>query len=466
MRNIILLSWLLILTLTSFGQTSDDAFKKPLEEVLAMIEERFTVKLTYPDHLVKDRWVTYAGWRFRPDVEKTLDNVLSSQDLSYVKSGENRYKIKSYEYHRRSVEDGKEQLDYLASRHNDMATWDKRKAELRQCMLEALRLSPLPAKPDSKPIVTAKRKMDGYTVENVAIETLPGLFVCGSLYRPLKQKGKSPVILNPNGHFGDGRYRADQQYRCATLARMGAITFSYDLFAWGESLLQFKAADHRKSLAMTIQALNSMRILDYLCALPGADSERVAITGGSGGGSQTMLITALDDRIKVSVPVVMLSCYFYGGCPCESGMPVHLCEGGTNNVEIAAMAAPRPQLVISDGKDWSDHVPEIEFPHLQKMYNYYGKGSLVQNVHLATEGHDYGPSKRMAMYAFMAEHLGLNLEAIKDKSGNIDESKCTIEEENDLYVFGENGERLPKHAIKDFETLEKVFNAAAEGKNN
>ena len=97
---------------------------------------------------------------------------------------------------------------------------------------------------------------------------------------------------------------------------------------------------------MTIQVLNSTRILDYLISLPEANAELVAITGASGGGSHTMLMTALDDRIKVSVPVVMLSCYFYGGCPCESGLPIHLCGKGTNNAEIAAMAAPRPQMVV------------------------------------------------------------------------------------------------------------------------
>jgi hypothetical protein len=241
------------------------------------------------------------------------------------------------------------------------------------------------------------------------------------------------------------------------LAKMGAIAFSYDLFAWGESALQFEPEDHRRSLAMTIQALNSIRILDYLSSLKEADPTKVAITGGSGGGSQTMLVTALDDRIKVSVPVVMLSSYHSGGCPCESGMPVHLCEGGTNNVEIASMAAPRPQLAITDGKDWSDHVPQNEFPFLRKIYSYYGEEDLVKNVHLASEGHDYGQSKRLAMYEFVAEHLQLDLNKVKNREGKIDESSCTIEGEPAMYVFGNKGERLPQNSIRSFEELEQVF---------
>lgn len=331
------------------------------------------------------------------------------------------------------------------------------KAELKPCLKEALQLNHLPAAPNSKPIVTTKRVFDGYTVENIAIEILPGVWINGSLYKPLKYKGKIPVILNPDGHWEKQRYRADCQYRCAAMAKMGAMAFSYDLFAWGESLLQFKIEDHRRSLAMTIQALGAIRILDYLLAQKDADTNRVAITGGSGGGSHTVLMTALDDRIKVSAPVVSLSSYFYGGCPCESGMDIHTCGGRTNNVEIAAMAAPRPQLVVSDGGDWTDKMPEHDFPYLQKMYNWYNKKENVTNVHLPNDKHDFGISKRTPVYEFMAKHLGLNLKAIQDTNGKIDESKITIEPEQRLFVFGDNGEKLPAHAINGFENLERVF---------
>jgi dienelactone hydrolase len=301
-------------------------------------------------------------------------------------------------------------------------------------------------------------------VENIAIEILPGLFVNGSLYKPSKYKGKIPVILNPDGHWEKQRYRPDCQYRCAALARMGAMAFSYDLFAWGESLLQFKLPDHRRSLSMTIQVLGSIRILDYLLSLKDADTSRVAITGGSGGGSHTVLMTAIDNRIKVSAPVVSLSSYFYGGCPCESGMPIHDCGGRTDNVEIAAMAAPRPQLIVSDGGDWTDRMPEHDFLYLQKMYSWYGKKDLVQNVHLPLEKHDFGINKRTAVYEFMARQLGLNLKAVQDASGKIDESKITIEKESALYVFGEHGELLPANAIRGFDQLQLVFQNARKVK--
>ncbi|GAA4736132.1 alpha/beta hydrolase family protein [Flavisolibacter ginsenosidimutans] len=453
----------LLLSLCVFAQTSDDQFRKPLKEVIAEIQNRFGVAIRYPEELVKDKWVTYADWRFRPLLEETLNNILSSQDLTFAKEGDKRYKLQAYQYHLKTVEEGKEQLAYLSSLYSDEQSWQKRKDSLRTCFWSALRLSKMPARPSSKPIITPLRKFADYTVQNIAIETLPGLYVCGSLYRPLKAKGKLPVILNPDGHFARGRYREDCQYRCAMQAKMGTMAFSYDLFGWeGESILQISPADHRRSLVQSIQVLNTERILDYLLSLKNVDTSRVAITGASGGGSQTMLMTALDKRITLSVPVAMLSSYHSGGCPCESGMGVHLCGGGTNNAEIAAIAAPRPMLVVSDGGDWTQHVPENEFPFLQRIYGFYGKTESVQNAHIPTDKHDYGINKRRAMYAFIARQFGLNTTSVKNAKGEFDEAGVTIEKDNVLKVFGDKGENLPSNAVKGFDNVTKIFNDAVQ----
>ncbi len=439
------------------NQNSDSLYRQPLKTVLAEIESRFNVKIKYSDNQVKDRWVNYALWRFRPGLDETLSNVLAPLDMKVNKEKEGVYKLKEYEYYRWQVAEGQNTLDHLATLYHDKVGWEKRKALIRPCLYEAQQLSPLPPKPLSKPIMTPKRVMDGYTVENIAIEILPGLYINGSLYKPLKIKGKIPVVLSPDGHWAQQRYRADCQIRCAMMARMGAMAISYDLFAWGESLLQFKQEDHRRSLAQTIQTLGGIRILDYVLSLKETDPARVGISGGSGGGSHTVLMAAMDERIKLSAPVVSLSSSFYGGCPCESGMPIHLCAGGTNNVELAAMAAPNPQLVVSDGKDWTVSVPNHDMPFLKKIYGYYREADLVRNVHLPEEGHDFGPSKRKALYDFLIQEFELNGTAVKDKTGHYDESKCTVEKETALYVFGDKGERLPANAIKGFEQLEKVF---------
>jgi dienelactone hydrolase len=462
-KNLLVL--LIVVTAISFAnaQVPQDVYRKPLKEVLSEIEKRHDIKIQYSESLVKGVDVLYPSWRYRIDTEETLTNILLPLDMIFTKTGEKSYQVSKYTYNERPVEEGKKHLDQLLSLYKDLTAWETRKSELRKCFLEQMNLSPLPKKTPLNPIYTPKRKMDGYTIENVAIETIPGVYLCGSLYRPAKGKGPFPAVLCTHGHASNtdlnqyGRYRPDHQYRCAMLARMGAIVFSYEMFAWGESQLQVDNEVHRTGLAMTMQTVNSMRVIDFLTSLPYVDPKRIGVTGESGGGTQTFLLTALDDRVTVSVPVVMVSSYFYGGCPCESGLPIHSCSDvGTNNAEIAAMASPRPMLVISDGDDWTQHVPEIEFPYLQKVYDLYGKKENVENVHLATEGHDYGVSKRMAMYDFMARHMGLNINAVKDKTGKIDESKVTIENYEALLVFGKEG-KLPANAVKGPEAIQAVL---------
>ncbi|TDS10290.1 DUF4974 domain-containing protein [Sphingobacterium paludis] len=438
-------------------QNSDDQYRKPLVEVLRDLEQRYGITIKYDEAQVRDKYLNYAMWRFRTDVDETLRNVLAPLDLKVNKEGEKKYKLKPYEYYRWEVKDGWDYLDQLATQYHDKESWEKRKAAIRPALFTALKLSPLPAKPASKPILTAKRKFDGYSVQNFALEILPGVYLNGSIYRPEKAKGKSALVLSPDGHWGDHRYRKDAQIRCAMLAKMGAVAVSYDLFAWGESLLQFKSEDHRKSLAMTVQTLGAIRLLDYMLAEQAIDPSRVAICGGSGGGSHAVLMTALDERITLSIPVVSLSSYFYGGCPCESGLPIHASGGGTNNVELAAFAAPRPQLVISDGKDWTAHMPEHDFGYLQKIYGYYGKTTDVANVHLPNDGHDFGYSKRKPVYDFVARYFNLNNKGLKDQAGEYDESGCTIEKKETLYTFGASGENLPANALHGYENLEELF---------
>ena len=446
-------------------QDTDHLYRKSLKDVLDEIQARFHVKIKYSEDQVKDKYVNYADWRFRNTVDETLDNVLAPVDMKVNKTGPTSYKLKDYEYNVWSVADGWAKLDSIAKLYHDEASWEKRKDLLRPALYKALDLYPLPAKPDSKPIITPKRIYNGYSVENIAIEILTGLYINGSLYKPLHYKGKIPVMLSPDGHWDKQRYRADCQLRCASLARMGCMAYSYDLFAWGESLLQFKSEDHRTSIAQVVQTLGAIRIIDYLLTLKETDPNRLGISGGSGGGSHTVLMAALDSRIKLSAPVVAVSSYFYGGCPCESGMPIHMVCGGTDNVELAAMAAPNPQLLITDGKDWTAHMPEHDFPYLQKMYGYYGKTNLVENVHLPNEGHDYGPSKRNALYKFVAKNFNLDIHKIEDKNGKIDESEVTIEKEQLMYVFGDHGQYLPKDAIHGYQNLLHVFATAPREKN-
>ena len=436
---------------------TDNLYRKPLKEVLNDIQKKYGVQIKYADSMVTNKWVNYADWRYRNDVEVTLDNVLSPLDMKVKKEKDKVYKLSYYEYYRWNVEEGWAELDRISSQYNNTADWEKRKSNLLPCLLEKLHLEHLPASPGTAPIRANFRKMQGYTIENLAIEILPGVWVNGSLYKPVAYKGKIPVVLHPQGHWEKHRYRPDCQYTSAAIAKMGAMLFNYDMFAWGESMLQFKFEDHRRSLAMTLQILASIRILDYLLSQKDADTSRVAVVGGSGGGTHTVFMTALDKRIKVSAPVVNLSSYFYGGCPCESGEDVHSCGGRTDNLEIAAMAAPQPQLVVSDGGDWTDRMPEHDLLYLRKIYSWYNKNENLINVHLPDEKHDFGFSKRKAVYEFFAKYLNLNLKPIQSADGSINDTTITLEPENAFYVFGDHGEKLPANAVKGFDNVEKLF---------
>lgn len=439
------------------AQTSEDRFRTSLKDVLSGIQEHYGIRIAYDEQDVKDKWVDYGPWRYRGDGEHALARVLAMFDLDAEKDASGTYQVRSFQYHERTPEEGVSDLHRLEGLYADRGAWEKRKAELQQAFRARLGLSGFPKRPASAPRLTALRKYKDYTVQNFSLETLPGVFICGSIYRPTKVKGRIPVVFNPDGHFDSARYRVDGQLRAANLARMGMLSVSYDLFGWwGESELQVMRHTHFRSHVQPLQVHNATMLFDWILSLPEADTSRVAITGASGGGSQTMLMTALDDRIKVSVPVVMMSSFFAGGCPCESGMGIHLCAGGTNNVEIAAMAAPRPQLVISDGQDWTRLVPVNDMPFLRRTYGFYGAQSGVRDVHFGNEGHDYGMSKRQAMYAFLDEQFGLKGAGLRNGEGIYPETGVVIEPHDNLRAFGPGGKDLPANALHGWEGIEKL----------
>ncbi|PPL03123.1 alpha/beta hydrolase [Parapedobacter indicus] len=436
---------------------SENNFREPLFKVVDDMEKRHHITIQYDSTKLADLWVDFAQWRYRGTPAQTLANVLAPLPLSYRQLDDSTYRITSYEYFRKHPKEGKQELAQLMASYQTLAQWESRSGDLSSCIRETLGLQRIHPSPIAAAIKTPKRQYNGYTVENIAIEALPGLYVAGSLYVPTGRSGKLPAMLCPNGHFASGRYRPDHQLRCAMLARMGVIALSYDLVGYGESLLQLEESDHRRSLTATVQLINNLRMLDFIHGLPAVDTSRIGITGASGGGSQSILVTALDDRIKLSVPVVMVSSYFSGGCPCETGAGHHFCGGGTNNTEIAAMAAPRPQLLISDGNDWTADFPTIDLPYLKYVYGLYDRKNLVQNIHLPDEKHDYGPAKRQAMYAFVAEHFSLEIDTLKDPSGHFSEEGCVVEEEARLYAFGMDGQKLPSNALQGFVQLQDAL---------
>lgn len=415
----------MLLSMSAGAQTFENKFTRPLSDVLNDVSARFGIRLKYNVDTTGLK-LAYADFRVRPySLEETLNNILSPFDFKAVKQNDKLYKIKPYEYPRRQPEDGQKMISWLTSLYSNKTEWEARRDTLRKEVRERLgidKLLPLCSK--EKPEYSKIRKFDGYTVQNFRLKTANGHTVCGSIYAPMS-KGKHPLIICPNGHFSNGRYGKVQQLRLGTLARMGAICVDYDLWGWGESADEVGSKAHQTPEAHVMQALNGIRILDWMIQRKDVDTKRIGVNGGSGGGTQTVLLTVLDDRFTAANPVVSVSSWFDGGCPCESGMPIQLAGGGTCNAELAAMFAPKPMMLVSDGGDWTSTTPELEYPYLQRIYGFYDATDKVSNIHLPKERHDFGDNKRNAVYKFFIDTF--NLDASK-----LDESKVTIEDENAL----------------------------------
>ena len=324
--------------------------------------------------------------------------------------------------------------------------WEAHRTELRQQILLSQGLFPLPEKTDLKPIIHHPIERDEYTVYGVILEAVPGYFLTGNLYVPKNITGKVPGVLAPHGHWGGGRFyrqsesefakelesgaekydpggRFPLQARCVTLARLGCVVFHYDMIGYADSV-QF--TDHRLGVResmntkenwgfyspqaelrlqnmMGLQTLGSIRALDWLATLPQVDASRIAITGASGGGTQSFILSAIDDRIAVSFPAVMVSTAMQGGCTCENACYLRV---GTGNVEIAALFAPKP-LGMTAADDWTKEMATKGFPQLQQLYTLYGAEKNVALFPHLQYGHNYNFPSRADMYRFMNEHLKL-----------------------------------------------------------
>jgi len=347
------------------------------------------------------------------------------------------------------------------SEWHDLISWEARAERIKQGIIEGMQLDKMPEITGNfKPIIRNTRIMDGYIVENIAIESFPGFYITGNLYRPTERIEKYAAILSPHGHLANKRLTHYVQKRSAAFARMGAIVFAYDMVGYGECL-QVK---HKNPIALLLQTWNSKRVLEYLLSRPDVDSNRIGMTGGSGGGTQTFILAAIDDRIAAAAPVVQVSAHFFGGCVCESGMPVHKSKDHqTNNVEIAALCAPRPLLLVSNGGDWTRNTPRIEFPYVQKVYSLYNAEHKAENVHLPTEKHDYGYSKRCAAYNFFAHHLKLKNSKIPYDDG-YKEDFVSILPKEDLMVFDANNPK-PTGLLNGEEEIMKYLDIHIKNKD-
>jgi dienelactone hydrolase len=328
--------------------------------------------------------------------------------------------------------------------------WARRAAQLRVQLLVSQGLWPLPEKTPLRAVVHGRIDRGDYTVEKVFFESVPGFFLTGNLYRPKAAGGRRPGVLSPHGHWPGGRFfdnpqvndevargaerfreggRSMQQARCVQLARLGCVVFAYDMIGYGDNLqVPFAVAHQEDALlarpemntrenwglftpqaeahlqsVMGLQTWNSIRALDFLASLPDVDAARLAVTGESGGGTQTFLLCALDARPAAAFPAVMVSTGMQGGCTCENASLLRL---GTGNVEIAALFAPKP-LGLTAADDWTRQMPTKGYPELRQLYTTLGAPEHVHLTPLLQFKHNYNYPSRAAMYAWFNRHLHL-----------------------------------------------------------
>ncbi len=284
--------------------------------------------------------------------------------------------------------------------------WNERARAVRDHLNITTGLWPEYQRTPLKPQIYGKLERDDYTIEKVVLETFPGFTLSGNLYRPIGKKGKLPAILCPHGHWAEGRVQPELQQRCIRWAKLGCVVFLYDMVGradgtpFGHAFLNDRLTRWGLSL-VTLQTWDSIRALDWLSSLPDVDPARIGCTGESGGGTQTFLLTALDDRVKVSAPVVMVSDTFQGGCTCENAAGL---RHGTDNVEFAALCAPRPLKLVGASGDWTAKTMTKAYPAIQGVYALLGVKDRV-SADVFDFPHNYNQTSRNAVYAFMGKWL-------------------------------------------------------------
>ncbi len=335
--------------------------------------------------------------------------------------------------------------------------WQARAAYLREHILATAGLLPLPERTPLNAEIFGEVKRADYTVSKVYFESLPGFYVTGNLYRPAGD-GPFPAILSAHGHWPYGRLEnsalASVPGRAINLARQGFVVFSHDMIGYNDSrqLAHTFGGPREKLWGLSLAGLqlwNSIRALDFLESLPYVQRDAIGATGASGGGTQTFLLAAVDDRVKAAAPVNMISLHMQGGCLCENQPGLRL---ETSNVEIAATIAPRPLLMVSATGDWTKNTLEREFPAVRAIFALVGAEDRVQSVRFDAP-HNYHRESREAVYAWMARWLqGSPADVRREERG------FTPEPLADALVFHQRP--LPRGAVTAAQLTENWIQAA------
>jgi hypothetical protein len=315
------------------------------------------------------------------------------------------------------------------SKLQDIDAWQKRQANIRQILWDIL--GPFPEKTVLNAKITGNVKKDGYKIENIIYESLPGFFVTASLFIPDKIKKPAPAILFCSGH-SPGAYRIEfYQIPLLNLVKKGFIVLAIDPAGQGERLQYFDAEKGESligrptlehsypSVQVSLIAKSvaryflwdGIRGIDYLISRKEVDSKRIGVHGLSGGGTQTAYISAMDDRVAASAPANYITSFrrlleSVGVQDGEQNL-YHEISDGIYHADLIEVRAPKPTLIMATTRDFFSIQGSREtYGELKHIYDIFGKNDNLEITEDDFE-HGYTKKNREAMYAFFQKHLHL-----------------------------------------------------------
>ncbi|MEM2029265.1 MAG: acetylxylan esterase [Candidatus Bathyarchaeia archaeon] len=262
----------------------------------------------------------------------------------------------------------------------------------------------------------------GYRIRKLRYEGFPDMWIPALLYEPSELDGKVPGVLNATGHHPGGKAMTYTQARCINLAKRGMLALSMEFIGMGELSAN---VDHGRIghldlcgvAGVAVFYLAMKRGLDVLLSHPHCDPDRIAMTGLSGGGWQTAVLSALDERIKVIIPVAGYSPLWQRpSCMGDIGdleqNPVDICTVGDYDA-LTALFAPRPTLLIYNKYDEccfrSDRTKISVYEPVRPLFELLGVSDHIEFYENVDPGtHNYEADNRSQLYRFLNKHFRLN----------------------------------------------------------
>lgn len=323
-------------------------------------------------------------------------------------------------------------FDELSQREEDISIlsskedWLKRQTLVREKLKKLV--GPFPEKTPLNARVTGVLKREGYRVEKLIYESMPGYYVTAALFIPNKIRGKAPAILNAIGHSKQSFRRDIYQHVIINLVKKGFVVLTYDQMGQGERIQYFDKETGKSRFGSTTQhsypgaqcfisgyspakyfIWDAMRGIDYLLTRKEVDPDRIGMTGLSGGGTSTAFTAAIDNRILAAAPTCFITNYNYlfrskGPQDAEQNI-YHFISEGLDHPDLIELRAPKPTLIVGTTRDFfSIQGVRETFHEAKKAFRAFGKEDLLQLTE-ENNGHGFTKKNNEATYAFFQKYL-------------------------------------------------------------